>query len=191
MNTLTLTPNAEQPSALEAAFDRSGIELPVPFMALSAAVIRDLPLPHVAELKRFETAAKSELAALSSMIQAGLNMRFGEQAKSQLLAEDKDTGTTHVLDGEFDVTVEISKDVTWDQKALQAIWNRIAATGEDPAQYITVKYSISETRYKAWPDVFRQSFVAARTVKPKAAKFTLRRQDGESSGDLSGQQEVQ
>ena len=44
-----------------------------------------------------------------------------EQAKAQLLAENKDTGTTHVIDGDFDVTVEVSKDVSWDQKALQAI----------------------------------------------------------------------
>jgi hypothetical protein len=166
MNILTTTPTAEQPSALEAAFDRSGIALPVPFMSLSAAVIRDLPLTHVAELKRFEAIAKSELAALSSMIQAGLDMRLGEQAKAQLLAEGKDTGTTHVADDDFDVAVEVGKDVSWDQKALEAIWKRIAATGEDPTQYITVKYSVSESRFKAWPDVFRQSFMAARTVKP-------------------------
>lgn len=44
-------------------------------MSLTAAVIRDLPLTHVAELKRFESAAKSELATLSSVIQAGLDNR--------------------------------------------------------------------------------------------------------------------
>ena len=126
-----------------------------------------------------EAIAKSELAALSSMIQAGLDMRLGEQAKAQLLAEGKDTGTTHVADGDFDVAVEVGKDVSWDQKALEAIWKRIAATGEDPTQYITVKYSVSESRFKAWPDVFRQSFMAARTVKPKPAKFTLRQQSSD------------
>lgn len=174
MNTTPFNPG--QTSALEAAFQRSAIALPVPFMSLTAAVIRDLPLTHVAELKRFESAAKSELATLSSVIQAGLDMRFGEHAKAQLLADDKDTGTTHLTEGDFDVAVEISKDVSWDQKALQAIWQRIAAAGEDPTQYITVKYSVSETRFKAWPDAFRQPFLEARTVKPKAAKFTLRQQ---------------
>lgn len=174
MNTVATTPIAES-SALEAAFQRSGISLPVPFMDLSAAVIRDLPLAHVADLKRFEAAAKSELAALSNMIQAGLDMRYGEQAKAQLLAENKDTGTTHVFDGEFDVAVEVSKDVTWDQKALQTIWSRMVAAGQDPTEFITAKYSVSESRFKAWPEVFRQPFMAARTVKPKAAKFTLRK----------------
>lgn len=177
MNTLAISPanTAAEPSALEAAFERSGIALPVPFMELSATVISDLPLTHVADLKRFEAAAKSELATLSTMIQAGLDMRFGEQAKSQLLAESKDTGTTHVFEGDFDVAVEVSKDVSWDQKALQSIWNRMVATGQDPTEFISAKYSVSESRFKAWPEVFRQSFMAARTVKPKAAKFTLRK----------------
>lgn len=174
MNTVAITPTTES-SALEAAFQRSGISLPVPFMELSAAVIRDLPLAHVADLKRFEAAAKCELAALSNMIQAGLDMRYGEQAKAQLLAENKDTGTTHVFDGEFDVAVEVSKDVSWDQKALQTIWSRMVAAGQDPTEFITAKYSVSESRFKAWPEVFRQPFMAARTVKPNAAKFTLRK----------------
>ncbi|MDP1524181.1 MAG: hypothetical protein Q8M20_00085 [Rhodocyclaceae bacterium] len=171
----TLTTTTSEASALEAAFQRSGISLPVPFMELSATIIRDLPISHVADLKCFEAAAKSELAALSNMIQTGLDMRYGEQAKAQLLAENKDTGTTHVVDGNFDVTVEVSKDVTWDQKALQAIWNRMVAAGQDPTEFITAKYNVSESRFKAWPEVFRQPFMAARTVKPKAAKFTLRK----------------
>ena len=171
----TLITTTAESSALEAAFQRSGISLPVPFMELSATVIRDLPLTHVADLKRFEAAAKSELAALSNMIQAGLDMRYGEQAKAQMLAENKDTGTTHVIDGDFDVTVEVSKDVSWDQKALQAIWSRMVAAGQDPTEFITAKYSVSESRFKAWPEVFRQPFMAARTVKPKPAKFTLRK----------------
>ena len=171
----THTTTTAESSALEAAFQRSGISLPVPFKELSATVIRDLPLTHVADLKRFEAAAKSELAALSNMIQAGLDIRYGEQAKAQLLAENKDTGTTHVIDGDFDVAVEVSKDVSWDQKALQAIWSRMVAAGQDPTEFISAKYSVSESRFKAWPEVFRQPFMAARTVKPKAPKFTLRK----------------
>ena len=171
----TLTTTTSETSALEAAFERSGIALPVPFMELSATVIRDLPLTHVADLKRFEAAAKSELAALSNMIQTGLDMRYGEQAKAQLLAENKDTGTTHVFEGDFDVAVEVSKDVSWDQKELQTIWNRMVTAGQDPTEFITAKYSVSESRFKAWPEVIRQPFMTARTVKPKAAKFNLRR----------------
>lgn len=162
-------------SVLEAAAKRSGLTLPLPFMELSASVVRDLPLSHVADLKRFEAAAKAELTALSSMIQSGLAMRYGEEAKQQLHAENKDTGTTHIFDSEFDVVVEISKDVSWDQGALKSIWNSMVASGQDPTEFITAKYSVSETRFKAWPDVFRQPFMIARTVKPKTPKVDLRK----------------
>jgi hypothetical protein len=160
---------------MEVAFATSGIDLPVPYLGLSAQVIRDLPLACVADLQRFEANLKSGLAALATMIQGGLDLRFAEQARTQLHALGRDTGTTHITDGEYDIAIEIGKDTQWDQRQLQAIWSQIAASGEDPAQYIVTKYSVSEAKFKAWPDTLRQPFEAARTMKPKAPKFTLRR----------------
>lgn len=58
---------------------------------------------------------------------------------------------------------------------MPAIWDRIAATGDDPRQYIEVKYSVSEAKYKAWPDTLKQPFSTARTVTPGKPKFAVRR----------------
>lgn len=41
------------PTPLEAALETSGVHLPIPFLDLSAQVIRDLPLESVAALQRF------------------------------------------------------------------------------------------------------------------------------------------
>lgn len=169
----TTAPNPSTP--LEAAFAASGIELPIPFLGLSARVIRDLPLVCVADLQRFEANLKSGLAALSTMIQGGMDLRFADQARAQLHVLGKDTGTTHITEGDYDIAIEIGKDTQWDQRQLHAIWNRIAASGEDPGQYIVAKYSVSEAKFKSWPDTLRQPFEVARTMKPKAPKFTLRR----------------
>lgn len=169
----TSSPNLSMP--MEAAFAASGIDLPVPFLSLSAQAIRDLPLAHVADLQRFEANLKSGLAALATMIQGGMDLRFADQARTQLHALGKDTGTTHITEGDYDIAIEIGKDTQWDQRQLHAIWSRIAASGEDPGQYIVTKYSVSEAKFKAWPDTLRQPFEAARTMKPKAPKFTLRR----------------
>ena len=57
---LPATPLA--PTPLAAALSQSGISLPIPFLDLSAQVIRDLPLENVAALLRFIAEAKSELA---------------------------------------------------------------------------------------------------------------------------------
>jgi hypothetical protein len=164
----TLTP-------LEAALSQSGIHLPTPFLDLSAQVIRDLPLDNVSALQRFIAESKSELATLANMVQAGLEMGYAEEAKAQLLAQGKDTGTVHLDDGGYDISVEIGKDVKYDPKGLAELVAKIEATGGDPREYIEIKYSVSEAKFKAWPQSLRAPFEALRTVTPKAPKFTLRR----------------
>ena len=170
------------PIPLAAALAQSGIPLPIPFLDLSAQVIRDLPLENVAALLRFISEAKSELATLTSLTQAGLELRYGEQAKAQLLAQGKDTGTTHIQDAGFDITVEIGKDVKWEPKGLNELVAKIEATGGDPREYVEIKYSVSEAKFKAWPQTLRAPFEALRTVTPKAPKFVLRRMDANGEG---------
>ena len=163
------------PTPLAAALSQSCIPLPISFLDLSPQVIRDLPLENVAALQRFISDAKSELATLANMVQAGLEMRYGEQAKAQLLAQGKDTGTTHIVDGHFDITVEIGKEAKYEPKGLADLVAKIKATGGDPSEYVEIKYSVSEAKFKAWPQSLRAPFEALRTVTPKAAKFVLRR----------------
>jgi hypothetical protein len=166
--------NGHPATPLESAFAESRTTLPVPFSSLSAQVIRDLPLTSVADLQRFEAQAKSELAKLSSAIQAGLSMRFEETAREQLLSQGKDTGTTHIDEDNFDVSIEIGKTVKWDQEKLAEITKRIADNGGDPGEFISVKYAVSEAKYKAWPEKLKKPFEPARTVKPSKPKITLR-----------------
>jgi len=163
------------PTPLAAAFANFGVQLPIPFLDLSPQVIRDLPLENVADLQRFISDAKSELATLSNMVQTGLELRYGEQAKAQLLAQGKDTGTTHIVDDHFDITVEVAKEVKYEPKGLADLVAKIKATGGDPSEYVEIKYSVSEAKFKAWPQTLRAPFEALRTVTPKAAKFVLRR----------------
>lgn len=160
---------------LAAALSQSGVHLPIPFLDLSPQVIRDLRLENVAALQRFIAEAKSELATLAAMVQTGLEMRYGEQAKAQLLAKGQDTGTTHLQDAGYDVTVEIGKDVKYEAKGLAELVAKIEATGGDPREYVEIKYSVSEAKFKAWPQTLRAPFEALRTVTPKAPKFILRR----------------
>ena len=162
------------PTPLAAAFANFGTQLPIPFLDLSAQLIRDLPLSNIADLQRFVTEAKSELATLTNMLQTGLELRYAEQAKTQLLADGKDTGTTHIVDSDYDIAVEIGKTVAWDTKGLADLVAKIEATGSDPREYVEIKYSVSEAKYKAWPQTLRAPFEALRTVTPKTPKFVLR-----------------
>ena len=182
----TATPTAlaatPLPTPLAAALSQSGIPLPIPVLDLSALVIRDLPLDNVADLQRFIADAKSELATLTNRVQTGMELRYGEQAKAQLLADGKDTGTTHIQDADFDITVEIGKEAKYDPKGLAELVAKIEATGSDPREYVEIKYSVSEAKFKAWPQTLRAPFEALRTVTPKAPKFVLRRLDTTGEG---------
>ena len=170
------------PTPLAAALSQSGISLPIPYLDLSAQVIRDLPLDNVAALLRFISDAKSELGTLSNLVQAGLELRYADEARAQLLTKGQDTGTTHILDGDFDITVEIGKDVKYEPKGLTELVAKIEATGGDPREYVEIKYSVSEAKFKAWPQTLRAPFEALRTVTPKVPKFVLRRLDTTGEG---------
>jgi len=169
-------------TALAAGFEAYGPQLPIPFLELTALIVRDLPLENVAALQRFITDAKSDLATLTNMVQAGLELRYGEQAKAQLLTEGKDTGTTHILDAGYDIGVEIAKETKYEPKGLTELVAKIKANGGDPSEYVEVKYSVLESKFKAWPKTIRAPFEALRTVKPKAPKFVLRRVGANGEG---------
>lgn len=128
----------------------------------------------IAELIDILDNITSRIKTAQGEVTKALIARYAEQAKSQLLVNGHDTGTTHIFDGEFDITVEVDKTVKWDQKQLATIFERIEASGDKPGQYIDVKYGVSEAKFKAWPETLRQPFEDARTVTPGKPKFKLR-----------------
>jgi pyridoxine 5'-phosphate synthase PdxJ len=82
-------------------------------------------------------------------------------------------GVTHIDDGALQVTYELPKRVSWDQKRLAEMAERITAAGENVSDFIDVDYSVSESRFKNWPSTLREQFEAARTVKPGKPSFRL------------------
>ncbi len=109
-----------------------------------------------ADLDRIEAAAKRRRAVL----RAGILQKYGPCQIG--------TKTTH--DGEYVVKICAPKRVDWDQTALAALWKTI---GETAAEYIKIKYDVSESAYKAWPEIIRKEFEPARTVKPGATTVTI------------------
>jgi hypothetical protein len=79
----------------------------------------------------------------------------------------------HFEDGPVQVTADLPKKVEWDQAKLAEITRRIAANGENPAQYVEVSYRVSETKFGAWPESLKSAFVQARTLKTGKPSFRL------------------
>jgi hypothetical protein len=101
-----------------------------------------------------------------------LETEITDQATAILnAAKDKDTGTFNLNQDGVKIKAVISKTVKWNQDLLTGIWERIAGSGDDPKQYITPEYKISENAYKGWPDAIKGVFLPARTVIPAKPKF--------------------
>ena len=83
------------------------------------------------------------------------------------------TGTTHLVDGDYDIKITVPKNVSWEQDKMRAAVETIKGWGEDPAEYVDTKITVSERAYDAWPSAIRDLFEPARTVKQGKPKFDL------------------
>jgi hypothetical protein len=71
------------------------------------------------------------------------------------------------------VKFDLPKKVSWDQKKLKTIAERIVASGEAVESYLDVKLSVPESRYTNWPPALQQQFADARTVEAGKPSFHI------------------
>lgn len=106
-------------------------------------------------------------------LDAAFDQRFGEQARTALRDSGRDFGTAHINDGPLHIKFDLPKKVSWNQKQLGEIAERIVSSGEKVEGYLDIKLSVPESRYTNWPPALQQQFAAARTVEPGKPSFTL------------------
>jgi hypothetical protein len=112
--------------------------------------------------------------SLDEKISTALDLRFSEQAKAARAAAGKDTGRVRLVDDDFEIVADSPKAVIWDQGTL----SKIAAVirdewHENPADYLTIKYIVAETRYNSWPSALQKAFEPARTVKAGKPSYEI------------------
>jgi hypothetical protein len=115
------------------------------------------------------TAAKAKV----DQVDRAIEFKFADRAHGLRLEAGKDTGVVHFDDGRVRITADLPKKVDWDQSKLAEITRRIAANGDDPAQYVEISYRVSETKFGAWPESLKSAFVQARTLKTGKPSFRL------------------
>lgn len=111
--------------------------------------------------------------ALVEHIDRTLDLKYVDRAHQLRLDANKDTGIVHFDDGNVRVTADLPKKVEWDQKQLAELVARIAAAGDNPAEFVETTYRVSETKYQAWQESLRSQFTPARTVKVGKASYRL------------------
>jgi hypothetical protein len=150
--------------------------------------LRDLPpgkistftVDELAALASDLAEAKTHLAAIEAKFRNALDLKYGSQAQTARQAAGKDTGVARVTDGRFVIVAELPKKVKWDQaKVATAIKTITDQWRDDPAQYVTTEFKVSEAAYAAWPLVVRKLFEPARTVEHGKPTYRIELQDGE------------
>ena len=140
---------------------------------LSVSQIAGLPQQRLQELDIRLNELMAWAKQARERVNTALEQRYGEQARAALVESGRDFGVSHLSDGPLRVTYELPKRVSWDQKRLAEIAERIVASGERVQDYMDVDLSVSETRFNNWPPALKEQFAAARTVKPGKASFRI------------------
>ncbi|MEN8657376.1 MAG: hypothetical protein ABF313_04985 [Marivita sp.] len=140
---------------------------------LPAGELAMMPVELLASLQAELAHAQGQLKAATARFSTALEVRYATRAAEAREASGKDTGTVRLTDGDYTVIADLPKRVEWDQEKLALMAQNLVATGEDPAEFIDTKLSVSERKYGALPEAWRKGFESARTVKVGALKVTL------------------
>lgn len=147
--------------------------------AMSVGELAVLPAATLSNLKTEIEQVLEEAQRLDDKLDAALDYRYGPRARQARAAMEKDTGTVRFEDNGFIVVADLPKRVKWDQQCLKEVVELIrSGWGENPADYVKVKFEVSERAYEAWPARLKELFAGARTVETGRPSYDLLPPDG-------------
>ncbi len=116
---------------------------------------------------------KQNLTLREKSIKGEILLRYESQKQELLKEKPEPYGVVNVKDQGFKIAITTPKKVEWDQKELAKVVDEIRTAGQDPTEYVDIEYSVSETKYKAWPSAIKEAFINARTVQPGTATLKI------------------
>lgn len=146
---------------------------PEQLSAMSDAQLASLPPTQLCEVHHNLAQLVDWVKKAQAKVHAAMQRRYAEQERAVRVEAGKDFGTVRFNDGQVRITVDTPKRVSWDQKQLAAIAERIAASGERVQEYVDIEFSVPESRFNNWPAALREQFEPARTVKPGKSSYDL------------------
>ena len=153
--------------------DQTLTVFPEQLAEMSVSQLANLTHAQKCEVDINLTQASTWLKQARTKFDTALEQCYGDKARAALLESGRDFGTAHIADGPLEITLELPKRVSWDQKKLAEIADRITAAGDRVQDYMDIDLTVSESRYTNWPPALKEQFSAARTVKAGKATFRL------------------
>lgn len=147
--------------------------------AMTVSELAVLPAATFVSLRAEVNRIAEEAYRFEAKLNSALDYRYGPRARQARAAQHKDTGTVRFEDNGFIVVADLPKRVKWDQQRLKEIVELIrSGWGENPADYVKVKFEVSERAYEAWPPMLQDVFTPARTVETGKPSYELLSPDG-------------
>ena len=140
--------------------------------------LAQMPVELLAGLQAELAQAAKQLKSATARFNTALEVRYATRAAEARRACGKDTGTVRLVDGDYTVVADLPKRIDWNQEKLAQIAANIVQSGEDPAEFIDTKLTVSERKYGALPEAWRKGFEPARTVRTGALKVEIVREEG-------------
>lgn len=140
----------------------------MPIGTIAALPPQDLLQLHADVLARSDAARR-----LKDWFDGALALRYGGRAAEARREAGKDSGSVRLSDGPVTVIVDAPKRVEWDQASLARMAERIRASGENPADYLEITFSVPERRFSAWSPAMREGFAGARKLRTGRPTFRL------------------
>ena len=147
--------------------------LPDQILAIAPAELAQQSGDALFEIKNSAALHLTQAKTLAAHIDRALDLKYAERARQLRVTAGKDTGVVHFDDGAVRITADLPKKIDWDQKQLAAIHERIAASGDNPAEFIETIFHVSESKFNAWNQSLKNAFISARTVKTGKHDFRL------------------
>lgn len=135
--------------------------------------IAALPSEQLYQLLSEATEAANRTKRVKQWIDSAIGIKYQERIIAKRQRLDKETGAINIEDGDYQLTTNIPKKISWDQAKLATALAQLAARGEDPSDYVQVEYKISENNYKAWPQWARDIIDDARTFDKGKPTFKI------------------
>jgi hypothetical protein len=133
--------------------------------------IAALPADQLAMLKDAADQQLTRAKTVADWLDGAISLKYADRATACRNEAGKDTGTIRFEDGGVTVIADLAKRIDWDQAKLAQIAENIASSGEDPAEFIDTKLTVSERKYTALPESWRKGFEPARTVRTSKPKY--------------------
>lgn len=137
-------------------------------MAVNDASRLPIDMLYLLETDVRETLKRAK--TLSDKLQMVYRARFGDTAEGERKGE---TGTVRLYDGDFTIECDKPKTVKWDSAKLLAFGMKKKTEGKNPKEYIDVKATVPENRFKAWPSELQAEVEDARTVTSGKESFSI------------------